>query len=88
MRLVVLGSESLDELETLVRDRFSAVPNREVRRNAISGSRCFVEAQLPMHLKVEPTGTLRQLQVNFPIADYRREYDAKPMSYVSNLRRP
>jgi insulysin len=84
MRLVVLGSESLDELETLVRDRFSAVPNREVPERDI-GAPLFLEAQLPMHLRVEPTGTLRQLQVNFPIADYRREYDAKPTSYVSNL---
>ena len=28
---------------------------------------------------------MRQLQVSFPIADYRYEYQAKPVSYVSNL---
>ncbi|MEE4107939.1 MAG: insulinase family protein [Halieaceae bacterium] len=84
MRLVVVGRESVDELEELVATSFADVPNREVGVAPIDEP-LFVEARLPMLLKVEPLGTLRELQVNFTIPDYRGNYDAKPMSYVSNL---
>jgi secreted Zn-dependent insulinase-like peptidase len=84
MRLVVVGRESLDELEDMVTERFSAVPNRKTPLETIKAP-LFVEARLPMLLKVKPQGTLRQLEVNFTIPDYRPEYHAKPMAYVSNL---
>ena len=84
MRLVVLGTESLDELQALVNARFAAVPTRAQESREITEP-MFSDTQLPMLLKVEPLGTLRQLEVHFPMRDYRGEYDAKPMAYVSNL---
>ncbi|GAB5413112.1 MAG: insulinase family protein [Congregibacter sp.] len=84
MRLVVQGRESLDELESMVVERFSAVPNRNVELDEIDAP-LFVESQLPTLLQVKPQGTLRELDVNFQIPDYRADYLAKPMSYVSNL---
>ena len=84
MRLVVLGAESLDELEQLVTPMFSAVPNRNYQPQQISAP-LFAAGDLPMLLQVEPQATLRQLQVNFPIADYRRQYKAKPLAYLGNL---
>ena len=84
MRLVVLGAESLDELEQLVTPMFSAVPNRNYQPQEISAP-LFAAGDLPMLLQVEPQATLRQLQVNFPIADYRRQYKAKPLAYLGNL---
>ncbi|MEM1404605.1 MAG: insulinase family protein [Pseudomonadota bacterium] len=84
MRLAVLGTEPLDELEAMVRGDFAAVPNRNVELKQIEAP-LFVDAQLPMFLKITPQGTLRSLQLSFQIADYRPEYLAKPMAYVSNL---
>ena len=84
MRLAVLGSDSLDSIEDMVREMFSAVPNREVEQQDITQP-LFVEAQLPMLIKVKPEGTRRQLEVNFQIPEFRDQYDAKPMAYVSNL---
>ncbi|MFT7287302.1 MAG: insulysin [Halieaceae bacterium] len=84
MRLAVLGSEPLDLLEKLVRASFSEVKDRQVELEPVAEA-LFVDAQLPMLLRVKPQGTLRQLELNFPIADYRALYDAKPMVYVSNL---
>ncbi|MEM6302379.1 MAG: insulinase family protein [Pseudomonadota bacterium] len=84
MRLAVLGSDSLDSIEDMVREVFSAVPNREVEQQDITQP-LFVEAQLPMLIKVKPEGTRRQLEVNFQIPEFRDQYDAKPMAYVSNL---
>merc|ERR1712023_75115 len=42
-------------------------------------------ASLPMKVTVEPQATLRQLQVNFQVPNYRDEYRAKPMAYLGNL---
>lgn len=84
MRLAVLGREPLDELEAMVRQKFSRVPNRGVSLETIEEP-LFIDAQLPMLLTVEPTGTQQQLQVNFQIPDYRGVYRAKPMNYISNL---
>ena len=84
MRLVVLGSESLDELEDLVQPLFSPVPNKSFQHAPIAAP-MFVDGVLPMEVEVKPQATLRQLKVSFPIADYRSEYKAKPLSYLGNL---
>ncbi|MEM1143198.1 MAG: insulinase family protein [Pseudomonadota bacterium] len=84
MRLAVLGTESLDELEAKVRTIFSAVPNRSAKQPVIDQP-MFIDAQLPMLLKIRPEGTRRQLEINFEIPEFRDQYDAKPMAYVSNL---
>ncbi len=84
MKLVVLGSESLDELEALVRPMFSPVPNKSFEHTEIAAP-FFAEGGLPMLVKIEPEATLRQLQLAFPIADYREAYQAKPLTYLGNL---
>jgi secreted Zn-dependent insulinase-like peptidase len=84
MRLVVLGAQPLDELESLVVPMFAAVPNKAFKHEDISEP-LFEPGSLPMLLEVEPQATLRQLQVSFPIHDYRDAYRVKPVSYVSNL---
>lgn len=84
MRLVVLGSESLDELEQLVAPLFSQVPNYEYEPEAMEVP-LFEPSALPMKVTVEPRATLRQLQVSFQVPDYRDQYRAKPMNYLGNL---
>jgi insulysin len=84
MRLVVLGKQSLDELEALVVPMFSQVPDKSYSHELIDAP-LFADDSLPMLVEVEPRATLRQLQVSFPIEDYRDDYDVKPVSYVSNL---
>ena len=84
MRLVVMGSESLDELEALVAPIFSAVPNKDYTPEQIEQP-LFVADSLPMLVKMEPQATLRQLQVSFPLPDYRELYEVKPMAYLGNL---
>ncbi len=84
MQLVVMGSQSLDELEALVVPMFSQVPNKSFSHAPV-GQPLFAPDSLPMLVEIEPQATLRQLQVSFPVADYRADYDVKPVSYVSNL---
>jgi insulysin len=84
MRLVVLGSQSLDELQKLVVPMFEPVPNKSFEHDSIDAS-LFAPDSLPMLVKVKPQATLRNVSVAFPIADYRDNYHAKPISYLSNL---
>lgn len=84
MRLVVFGTQSLDELEALVRPMFEQVPNRSFEHGAIDAP-IFTEAELPMLIQVRPLATRRNLEVFFPIADYSEEYRANPLSYLGNL---
>ena len=84
MRLVVLGSESLDKLQALVVPMFSLVPNQSFEHETIEAP-LFTGGSLPMFVQVEPLATLRQLEVSFPIPDYRNDYHVKPVSYLGNL---
>jgi secreted Zn-dependent insulinase-like peptidase len=84
MRLVVLGAESLDELEALVSPVFGLIPNKSFQHEVIDAP-LFVQDALPMFVRVQPLATLRQLQVSFPINDYRDLYSEKPVSYLGNL---
>ena len=76
MRLVVMGSQSLDELEDLVVPMFSPVPNRSYPPAEIEQP-LFDPDSLPLMVTVKPQATLRQLQVSFPLPDYRELYDVK-----------
>ncbi|MBM69838.1 MAG: peptidase M16 [Haliea sp.] len=84
MRLVVFGAESLEQLEALVTPLFSAVPNREVEVTDIPEP-LFTPESLPMLVQVQPQATLRQLEVSFPVADYRADYRSNPLAYLGNL---
>lgn len=84
MRLVVLGTESLDELQSMVVPMFSPVPDKSLQRSEITAS-LFPEDSLPLFVQIKPQATLRQLQVMFPLQDYRANYDVKPFSYLGNL---
>jgi insulysin len=84
MRLVVLGSEPLDQLEALTRPLFSQVPNRSVERPIVA-TPLFEPGSLPMLVQVQPLATQQQLDVSFPIPDYRDQYRVNPSVYLGNL---
>ncbi|MFK7976837.1 MAG: insulinase family protein [Halioglobus sp.] len=84
MRLAVLGTQSLDDLESLVRPMFEPVPNRGFEHAPVDAP-IFLEDELPMLVQVKPLATRRQLEVFFPIDDYRENYRENPLSFLGNL---
>lgn len=84
MRLAVFGAQSLDELEALVRPMFEKVPNRNFEHTAVEEP-MFVADNLPLLVQVKPLATRRQLEVFFPIGDYRENYPENPLSFLGNL---
>ncbi len=84
MRLVVLGAQSLDELQALVEPMFSPVLNRSVQGQGIEAP-LFEPGSLPLLVEIKPQASARELQLMFPVADYQDEYRAQPLAYLGNL---
>ncbi|XP_053623263.1 insulin-degrading enzyme [Plodia interpunctella] len=84
MTLVVLGKESLDELENIVVPLFSAVEDRSVSAPA------WPQHPFPPPLRRKkayclPVKDLRSLSIDFPVPDTRQHYKSGPGHYLSNL---
>lgn len=84
MSLVVLSKEPLDELESMVRSKFTAVPNNGNIVKAIDTA-LFAAEQLPLMVEIQPEKELRTLSITFPTADPREFYQQKPMHYIGNI---
>lgn len=84
MALVVLAPNSLDELETLVRERFESVPNHHSSQPK-HGQPLFTAGALPLLLSEIPVKELRTLSVTIPLPPVQQYYREKPLSYIANL---
>lgn len=84
MNLVVLGRGSLDELEAGVRNRFSAIPLRDINIKDQYPA-LFSAATLPASVEIKPEKELRQLTFSFPIPNPDQFYDKKPYGYIAHM---
>ncbi|XP_039761918.1 insulin-degrading enzyme [Pararge aegeria] len=84
MTLVVMGKESLDELEEMVVKLFSVVEDRAVTAPS------WPVHPFPPPLRRKraycyPVKDLRSLSIDFPIPDTRKHYKSGPGHYISHL---
>jgi insulysin len=84
MALVVLGNQSLDELNAWVTPMFSAVPRRAIEKPAPIGP-LYAPGVLPRELTYQTVKDTRQLNYNFPVPELDSHYRDKPGDYISNL---
>jgi len=84
MTLVVIGRESLDQLQAMVQPRFSAVPNHQ-RQIAPLREPLFAPGALPAQLQVQTVKRQRSLSVLWPIPDQRDDYRHKSLEYIGNV---
>ncbi len=84
MGLVVLGKESLDDLQKMVEQKFSAVPNRHVKIQETQVS-YYEPGKLPLEAQMVPDKELRVLSFDFPIPPQQAYYRAKPLQYIGNI---
>jgi insulysin len=76
MALALTGTASLDELEELARDTFSAVPRRDV--SEVVREPIFLPRKAALRLAtVEPVKEWRQLEIEFVLPATRPEFAAK-----------
>ena len=84
MRLCVLGREPLDELEALVTELFSAIPNTDAPKPTFTGTPYGAE-QLGQTVRVVPIKEMRTLQMNWPLPPQEANYCTKPTRYLGHL---
>ncbi|MEX0605336.1 MAG: insulinase family protein [Marinobacter sp.] len=84
MTLVVLGPQPLDELEAMVRPRFSEIENRNLAPEDHTAP-LFKRENLPSLLQIQALKDIRQLTLTFPIPSQQDNYQSKPDHYVANL---
>lgn len=84
MSLVILGRESLDELEELARNKFSSVKNANAEAYKSQGS-LFNKDALPQKIEIQSVKDIRSLTLTFPIPETRTLWRQKPVYLISSL---
>ena len=84
MKLVVLGTENLDQLEAMVSARFSAIEDKQVKIQP-HGAPLIESSQLPLQITVKPVKELRELSLMFEIPRVSQHWQTKPVQYLSSL---
>ncbi|WP_043529204.1 insulinase family protein [Litchfieldella xinjiangensis] len=84
MHLAIVAPQSLDELETLVREHFVDIEDRGLTRPQVETP--LVEREtLPTDISVQSIRDSRQVRFMFPVDDPIQHYRHKPASYLANL---
>jgi insulysin len=84
MSVAVIGRESLDELESMVRSHFGQVARRGAGVTTDMES-LFSNDTLPALLEISPIRDQRSLTFTFPIPLMQEHYKAKPLQYLGNM---
>jgi insulysin len=85
MKLVVLGRESLDELESWVEELFSDVKNQDLPRNRWDDVSPFTSTELSKQVFAKPVFDMRVLDFYFTYPDEEALYESQPGRYLSHL---
>ena len=84
MTLVVIGRESLDQLQAMVTSRFSAVPNHE-RHIAPVTAPLLAPGTAPEYVEIKPVQQERTLSLSWPLPDQRDDFRGKSLEYIGNI---
>jgi len=84
MTLAVYGPQSLDQLETMVRERFQSIDNRQLKPSR-HPEPLYRPDSLPSRVTAQAIKDVRSLVLSFPIPSQRASYHTKPASYVASL---
>lgn len=85
MKLVVLGRESLQELESWVEELFSDVSNKDLPRLTWDGIPALEEPELMTQIFVRPVMEQRLLNLDFTYPDEEQLISSHPSRYLSHL---
>ena len=85
MKLVVLGKEPLDELETWVGDLFANVPNKDLPQKRWDDVPLYSSEELMKEIFAKPVMDQRYLEISFPYQDEEEMYETQPNRYISHL---
>lgn len=85
MKLVVLGQEPLDELESWVVELFSEVKNKDLPQNRWDDATPLTPEHLNTEIFAKPVMESRSLEIQFPFQDEDDLFESQPSRYLSHL---
>ena len=85
MKLVVLGKEPLDELESWVSELFAEVKNKDLPQNRWDHEQPYSTDDLLKQISAKPVMDSRTLDIMFTYQDEDHLYKSHPSRYVSHL---
>lgn len=84
-KLVVLGKESLDELEGWVGELFAGVQNKNLPKNRWDGVEPYSENELMTQVFAKPVMDQKKVEINFPFLDEETMFETQPNRYIAHL---
>ncbi|PLB35174.1 a-pheromone processing metallopeptidase Ste23 [Aspergillus candidus] len=85
MKVVVLGRESLDEMEQWVSDLFSRVQNKSLPQNRWDDVQPWTQDDMCKQIFAKPVMDSRSVDIYFPFLDEEFLYESQPSRYISHL---
>ena len=85
MKLVILGRESLDTLESWAEELFSPITNQDLPRNRWDEIEPYTDKELTTQIFAKPVFDMRSLDIYFPYRDEEDLYESQPGGYLSHL---
>ena len=82
MTLAMLSPLSLDEQEKLVREKFSAVKNRNLSENSYP-SKLYNQEEMPRYIYIKPVKDLRTIDLVFAAPSIEDHWRTKPLDLLS-----
>ena len=77
MALSILSTQSLDVMEKWVREHFSMLPNRNLKKS-IYPSDVYEKKETFRLVSIDPVKDIRELNLTFPLEGIRGLYKSKP----------
>ncbi|MGQ4878336.1 insulinase family protein [Billgrantia sp. LNSP4103-1] len=84
MHLALVAPQPLDELETLVTERFANIADRDLERPVIEEP-LVEEENLPRYVELQSIRDSRHVSFMFPVSDPLRHYRHKPADFLAHL---
>ncbi|ELR64373.1 Protease III precursor [Photobacterium marinum] len=84
MATVLLGPQSLDELEAFARTYFNHIPNHGIPKKAIPVP-LVAKDEKAKFITIEPIKEVRKLTLSFTLPSVEKYYRQKPLSYIAHL---
>lgn len=85
MKLVVLGRESLDDLESWVAELFSGIRNKHLAQNRWDEEQPLTKNELLTRCFAKPVMDSHLLELSFPFIDEEYLFESQPGRYLSHL---
>ena len=85
MKLVLLGRNSLDELESMAVSKFSEVKNKQIGPPEFEGEVLRLNRELGSVYTFKPVKEVRNIEICFPIPECSKLWRSQPSHYFAHL---